>query len=547
MMKEEVAQELGSLNGNGTKAGARTQASQVSQDRDRDELLRLGKKQVLRRNFAFMSILGFSCTVLITWEGALILFVTGLENGGYAGLIYGYLVVWLGNFAVFASLSELVSMAPTSGGQYHWVAMLAPPRWSKFLSYMTGWVTVLGWQASIASTCSLTSGLIQGLIALTQPDYTPQNWHGTLLLWAVVLFCVFINTVISRLLPKIEGLILILHILGFFAVLIPLVKLSEKADPEVIFTVFKNDGGWSSNGLSFLVGLTGNAFAFLGLDGAYHMSEEIQRPSVIVPRSIMLTLVINGSLGFGMIIAVLFCTQDIDAALDSPTGFPFMEIFRQATSPSVGGAAAMASIITALAMCANVGFLASASRMVWSFARDRGLPGWRILSRVEKRTMVPLWSIATITIIAILLSLITIGSLTAFDIVVSLTVAALYISYMLAIALLLYRRVTGGISYSSDSPTTLANTAGSRLVWGPWRFGKFGPIINVFALCYLLVILVFSFFPARTPVTDPNDMNYSSVLIVAVMAFSLVYYFLYARKTYQGPLVEEEAVSLSGY
>lgn len=42
----------------------------------------------------------------------------------------------------------------------------------------------------------------------------------------------------------------------------------------------------------------------------------------------------------------------------------------------------MASIITALALCADVGFLASASRMVWSFARDRGLPGWKFLSRV---------------------------------------------------------------------------------------------------------------------------------------------------------------------
>lgn len=28
--------------------------------------------------------------------------------------------------------------APTAGGQYHWVAMLAPPGSHKILSYMTG-------------------------------------------------------------------------------------------------------------------------------------------------------------------------------------------------------------------------------------------------------------------------------------------------------------------------------------------------------------------------------------------------------------------------
>lgn len=34
-------------------------------------LARLGKKPVLKRNFGFLTILGFSCTVLITWEGTL--------------------------------------------------------------------------------------------------------------------------------------------------------------------------------------------------------------------------------------------------------------------------------------------------------------------------------------------------------------------------------------------------------------------------------------------------------------------------------------------
>jgi amino acid transporter len=35
-------------------------------------------------------------------------------------------------------ISELASMAPTSGGQYHWCAMLAPPKYMKILSYLTG-------------------------------------------------------------------------------------------------------------------------------------------------------------------------------------------------------------------------------------------------------------------------------------------------------------------------------------------------------------------------------------------------------------------------
>ncbi|KAL8685422.1 MAG: hypothetical protein Q9218_007772 [Villophora microphyllina] len=233
-------------------------------DRDREELARLGKKQVLKRNFGFMSMLGFSCTMLVTWEGLLVLFVQGLTNGGPAGLVYGFLFAWIGTLAVFLTLAEMVSMAPTSSGQYHWVAMLAPPWCRKFLSYLTGWLTVAGWQAFVASACYLCGTLIQGLIVLENPSYQPKLWHGTLLFWASAACAVFVNTVVSRALPALEGFILVFHVLGFFAILIPLVYLSPHSSPHDVFGRFYNGGGWPTQGLSFFVGLIGNVFAFLG-------------------------------------------------------------------------------------------------------------------------------------------------------------------------------------------------------------------------------------------------------------------------------------------
>lgn len=85
-----------------------------------------------------------------------------------------------------------------------------------------------------------------------------------LLFWAVILFAVSINTIVSSLLPKFEGLILILHICGFFAILITLVILGPHDTSKDVFTVWLNSGGWSTQGLSFFVGLTGNVFAFVG-------------------------------------------------------------------------------------------------------------------------------------------------------------------------------------------------------------------------------------------------------------------------------------------
>lgn len=66
------------------------------------------------------------------------IFNVGLQDGGPAGLIYGFLFCWAGYTAVVASLSELVSVVPTAGGQYHWTFELASPKYRKFVSYITG-------------------------------------------------------------------------------------------------------------------------------------------------------------------------------------------------------------------------------------------------------------------------------------------------------------------------------------------------------------------------------------------------------------------------
>ena len=208
--------------------------------------------------------MGLTCTVLITWEGFLILFLAGFQNGGPAGVVYGFIFIWIGNLSVFTVLSELVSMAPTAGGQYHWVSMLAPSSCRKFFSYITGWLTVGGWLATFASAGYLTGTLIQGLVALTVPAYLPRSWHSTLLYWAVVFVAVFINTVVSSLLPAFEVTILVLHIVGFFAILIPLVVLGPHGNASDVFGTFLNQGGLPTQGLSFFVGLLGNVFAFVG-------------------------------------------------------------------------------------------------------------------------------------------------------------------------------------------------------------------------------------------------------------------------------------------
>ena len=93
------------------------------------------------------------------------------------------------------------------------------------------------------------------------------------------------------------------------------------------------------------------------------------------------TTILNGVLGFAALMAILFCVGDIERAEKSPTGYPFIEIFYQATN-SAAGATAMVCVILALVFFATIGLIATASRMTWAFAHDNGLPGSRWLAMV---------------------------------------------------------------------------------------------------------------------------------------------------------------------
>lgn len=97
------------------------------------------------------------------------------------------------------------------------------------------------------------------------------------------------------------------------------------------------------------------------------------------------TILINGALGFGFLLALLFSIGDVDAALNTKTGFPIIEIFYQAIE-SKGGATAMISVIIAMASFATLGSIAAASRTLWAFARDNGLPYSAYFAHVSPAT-----------------------------------------------------------------------------------------------------------------------------------------------------------------
>lgn len=324
----------------------------------------------------------------------------------------------------------------------------------------------------------------------------------------MILTAFFFNTLLVRLLPLAEGTILVIHVAAWFAILISITAVGPHHTNAEVWDQFLSLGGYSSNGTSFFVGLIGPVFAFMGADGATHMSEEVANPRTTVPWALVSSISLNGVLGFGMLIALLYCQGDIMQNLDTGTGFPFLEALLQALG-SLPWVTAYTSLLLVLLIFATTSVLTATSRSTYAFARDNGLPCSKYLGHLHEGSGLPLWALGLSVAITMLLGLINIGSSTAFNAVISLVVATYYSTYFIAFGLLTWRKLTG----YPPRP-------------GPWSIGRIPSLVVNFAtLVYIVIAFIFSFFPLSLPVTL-TIMNWAVALYFGVLIIGSILYML---------------------
>ncbi|KAJ5267107.1 hypothetical protein N7478_009915 [Penicillium angulare] len=486
---------------------------------DDNEMTRMGKVQEFKRNMRPVAALSFASVLQATWEYLILSNYTGLEDGGLPGMFWSYIWTFIGFGFIIASLAEMASMAPTDGGQYHWVSEFASPRHQKFLSYITGWMSTLAWQAGTASGSFLTGTVIQGLISVRDPDYAAPGWQGTLLVFSMVLVVYFFNVHASELMPILSNLLMLFHVLSWAVILIMLWAMAPRRSAEAVFlTDWKNIGGLPTMGVSVMVGQISAIYGCLSSDACAHMSEEIKDAGRNVPVAMWWGYFSNGIMAAILLIAYLFATPSVEDSLDDASGFPLLYVFKQMTSTA--GVNGLMSIIILPVIFSNVMFNASTSRQTWAFARDKGLPlsGW--IGKIDSKRKIPTNAIILSCTISCLLALINIGSSTAFNAIISLNTAALMFTYTVSISCVIYRKIW--------HPDTLPVAR--------WSLGRFSLPINIIGLLYCIFAMFWSFWPTELPVT-PDNFNWSVVIFVAVFILSLVMYAVQGRKEYDGPVI----------
>ncbi|KAL0930521.1 amino acid transporter [Colletotrichum truncatum] len=492
---------------------------------DEDRLAQLGHTQELNRQFSLPTLGALCLCLMATWEALSTVIAQALLSGGAPCLFYNYILSFSCSVCIAASLGEIASIYPTAGGQYHWVAVLCPPRSRSLAAFTTGWISVGGLMVFCASAAFAAGLQAQSLIILNNDSYIPQRWQGMLFYWAILLYSAALNIWGSRLLPHANMLSGVIHVAGFIAILIVLGVMAPKNTPSFVFTEVVNSSGWSNDGVSWLVGLISAVYPFLGYDAACHLAEEIPNAPRNVPIAMVGSVTVNGIMGLIYCIVLLFSTGSLESLLSTPTGFPFMQIYLDATK-SRAGSTVMSLMPVLIATAATVGGITSASRTLWAFARDKAIPFDSYFSHVHKGLQVPVRAVVVVTVGQLLLGFLYLGNTTAFNAVLSMAIIGIYLSYSIPIAYMLL----------------VGRKKLARKEYGPFKLGNsVGPVLNVISLVWMTVVIIFSMFPSMQPVTSQN-MNYSSVVMAGWLAFGLGYYFLRGCTKFEVPVVASEVV-----
>lgn len=112
----------------------------------------------------------------------------------------------------------------------------------------------MSWQGGVASGAFLIGTVTQSLIAMNRPTYEKQGWQGTLFVIAVALLVGSVNIFGARALPLLQNVLLVSHVFAFIAIVIVFWVLCRVQSADAVFTEFANFGGWSSVGLSLMIG-----------------------------------------------------------------------------------------------------------------------------------------------------------------------------------------------------------------------------------------------------------------------------------------------------
>ena len=493
-------------------------------DKDRHEdtkvLHGMGYAQELSRSMSKFSNFAISFSIICILSGGINSFAQAISSVGGAGAGIGWIVgcIVSGMFAL--AMAQIASAFPTAGGLYHWASILG----GRFVGWLTAWLNLLGLITVLGAinigTAYFFAGTFGGMFGFTGTDMQVVTFVAVITAGQALFNHLGIK--VTTMLTDISGYII-------FATTAALVLACLYFAPAIdisrlwTFTNFSGEAGGNvfpqtdNMGYLFLLCLLLPVYTITGYDASAHTSEETKSAATSVPRGIVSSVLWSSLIGWVMICAITLAIPDL--AVAAGQGWTMFFATMDAILPAGLKTVLYLGILIAQLLC-GLATVTSASRMLFAFSRDDGLPvGSKVLSSVSPRYRTPVTAIWTATVLSILYVVlamsIKIEGTSIYVIVVNSTLVFLFLSFTVPL-------IAGAMAWGGPKwPTP-----------GPWAMaGGTYKLVTLLSVVGMAVILFIA-------VAPPNERVLWVVL--GFIALALVVWFALEGRRFKGPPIGDE-------
>ncbi|KAL8724690.1 MAG: hypothetical protein Q9181_006713 [Wetmoreana brouardii] len=509
---------VGTVELQGPNGQTRTVNLEELTDADAELAAKFGYKPVFKREFGYLSTFSFAVSISGLFSTVATTFSYPLYAGGASSAVWCWLISGAGCMCIACSVAELVSAYPTCGGLYYTVSRLAPKDWVPSISWITGWLNLLGQIAGLASSEYGAAQLLLAAVSMGS-NFTYLPTTGTIIGVMAGLSVVtgLVNSLSTYWMEKMTKTYVIFHVLILVTCCIALLaKCDNRHNADYVFTDVDSTSGWTPVGFAWLFGFLSVSWTMTDYDATAHITEEISNPEVKAPWAISLAMAFTYLAGFLFNIVLCFVMGDPADILASPMEQPVAQIFYNV----LGKGGGIFYTVCAFFIIKFVTFTAmqSLARTVFAFSRDRLIPFSNIWVNINPVTQTPLFAVWISVFWAIAINLIGLGSYAAIAGVFNVTAIALDWSYCIPI----FCKMVFG-----------------QFEPGPWHMGKFSFWVNGYALLWTFFVTIIFILPTVRPVAG-DTMNYAIAFLGAILICAAIFWYISGKKSYSGPLIEAE-------
>lgn len=466
-------------------------------------LHKLGYAQELARCLGAFSNFAISLSIICILAGGITSFHQGFGGVGGAAIGVGWPLVCLFALAVAITMGQVASAFPTAGGLYHWASVLGGRGWG----WATAWFNLAGLVTVLAA---INVGTYEFCVHAFPSDYEPEMALKIIAVLGITFSQAAINQRGIRLTARLTDFSGYLILVVAAALTILLLAYAPTFEPARLIT-FANYGGLpegddpvlpaAPTAWLFLLGFVLPAYTVTGFDASAHAAEETVGAGVRVPRGIVGSVLTSGIAGWIMLCAIVLAMPDLDAGAregENVVYWTFSKVFPEPIRPALCAGIAVAQYLCGLAT------VTSASRMLFAFARDGGVPFSAQVSHVHPERRTPGVAIWTAAVLAVLFTVYT----PVYAVIATVAAIFLYISYVI--------------------PTFLGWLAhGTRWTqMGPWHVGRWYRPLAVVSMVGCAALIVIGLLP-------PYEK--AGLVLAGMIVLLAAGWFAAARRHFPGP------------